>query len=105
MTNAEMIFIESQKLAEEGKIGYTGRTFKALNMAGEEVDVKETEAIHTYQTWKDMGYQVQKGQKAVTKIRIWKYVSKKNEETDEDNSKMFMKVAAFFSRSQVEAIA
>ena len=54
------------------------------------------------------GYEIRrvfkKGQKAIAKFMIWKYVSKKSEETEEENSKMFMKVAAFFSSSQVEEI-
>ena len=56
MTNAQIIFIEGQKLAEAGIINYTGKVFKALNPAGEEVEVKETEPIHTYATWKELGY-------------------------------------------------
>ena len=113
MANAQIIFMESQKLAEEGKIAYTGRTFEALNMAGEKVTIRETEDIHTYQVWKDMGYQVQKGQKAVTKITIWKHSGKKmatmtdtdgNEVQYVDKGRMFMKTASFFSRSQVEMV-
>lgn len=109
MTNEMIIFIESQKLAEAGKINYTGRTFKAVNMAGEEVEFKETEAIHTFQTWKAQGFSVKKGSKAVASFPIWKHTSKKATVTAEDGteqevdkSRMFMKVAAFFSASQVE---
>lgn len=113
MTNAQIIFTESQRLAEEGQIKYTGRTFKAVNTAGEEVTVKETEEIHTYQIWKQLGYQVQKGQKAITKLTIWKHTGSKTETiTTEDGravegfdkGHMFMKTAAFFSRSQVEKV-
>ena len=109
MTNEMIIFIESQKLAEVGKINYTGRTFKAVNMAGEEVEYKETEAIHTFQTWKAQGFSVKKGSKAVASFPIWKHVSKKTTmpmkdgtEEEVETSNMFMKVAAFFSASQVE---
>jgi len=105
MTNAQIVFNEAQRLAEEGLISYTGRTFKAQDMAGNEVTIRETEPIHTYQTWKGLGYQVQKGQKAVTKLTIWKHTSKKDDETGEEKSKMFMKTAAFFSLSQVEKTA
>ena len=111
MTNAMIIFKESQKLAEAGKINYTGRTFKAMNMAGEEVEYKETEEIHTFAAWKDQGYKVKKGQHAVAQFPIWKYTSKidtipmeDGTEHEFENSKMFMKKASFFSRSQVEEI-
>lgn len=105
MTNAQIIFNAEQELAEQGKIQYTGRTFEAEDMVGNKVILKETEEIHTYQTWKNLGYQVSKGQKAVAKLRIWKHTTKHNEENDQDESKMFMRMASFFSRGQVEAIA
>ena len=111
MTNAMIIFIESQKLAEAGKINYTGRTFKAMNRAGEEVEYKETEEIHTFAAWKEQGYSVKKGSKAVAQFPIWKHTLKMETLPMEDgtehefeNSKMFMKKASFFSRSQVEEI-
>lgn len=113
MTNAQIIFTAQQQLAEEGKIRYTGKTFKGVNDAGEEVEIKETEPIHTYNVWKDLGYQVQKGQKAVVQIMIWKHTGSKMEEvptTDGnvqmiDKGHMFMKKASFFSLAQVEKIA
>ncbi len=105
MTNAQIIFNAGQELAKEGKIGYTGRTFEMEMPDGKKITVQETEPIHTYQTWKMFGYQVAKGEKAVAKITIWKHTTKHNEERGEDESKMFMKTAAFFSQSQVEAIA
>ena len=46
MTNAQIIGAAAQALAEEGKIKYTGRVIKALNPAGEEVEIKETEEIN-----------------------------------------------------------
>lgn len=109
MTNEMIIFMESQKLAEAGKINYTGRTFKAVNMAGEVIEYKETETIHTFQAWKAQGFSVKKGSKAVAQFPIWKHTSKKETLPMEDGtseevetSKMFMKVASFFSASQVE---
>ena len=55
--------------------------------------------------WKELGYQVQKGEKAKAQIIIWKFVSSKKEESDEEpNSKMFMKKASFFTQAQVKAI-
>lgn len=112
MTNAQIIFNESQRLADEGKIGYTGKEIKVINLEGEEVTMKEVEPIHTYQTWKKLGFQVKKGQKAIDSFPIWKHVNKKVEVETEDGNKelvdrgtMFMKLSAFFSFSQVEKIA
>ena len=114
MTNAEIIFAQGQALAKEGKIGYTGRTFEAVDHAGNKITVKETEEIHTFQKWKELGYQVQKGQHAVAKFTIWKHSGTKQESmTDTDGNemqyidkgRMFMKTASFFSRAQVEVIS
>ena len=105
MTNEQIIFNESQRLAKEGVIKYTGRVLKFVDMAGQEVIYKETEQIHTYNAWKDMGFQVQKGQKAVAQFVIWKYSGKINEETNEEEGRMFMKKASFFTIDQVKAIA
>lgn len=104
MTNKEIIFKEEQRLAEQGKIKYTGRSVILQGMDGEPIEFKETEQIHTFAVWKEFGYVVKKGQKAIAKFPIWKYVSCKNEETKETDNKMFLKVAAFFSSSQVENI-
>lgn len=104
MTNKEIIFKEEQKLAEQGKIKYTGRSVILQGMDGEPIEFKETEQIHTFAAWKEIGYVVKKGQKAIAKFPIWKYVSRKSEKAEETDSKMFLKVAAFFSSSQVEEI-
>lgn len=63
-----------------------------------------TEECHTYSKWKSMGYQVKRGSKALFSTMIWKYTSRKNKETDEEESSMFMKKAHFFGYSQVEKI-
>lgn len=62
------------------------------------------EPCHTYAHWKSLGFQVQKGSKALFKARIWKCINKHNEDTDEDDGKMFMKTASFFGMSQVEKV-
>lgn len=106
MTNQMIIYKESQRLAEEGVIKYTGRQVKLQMDDGKEIIYNETEEIHTYQMWKELGYQVQKGQKAVAQFTIWKHTAKVNEETGEqENAHMFMKKSSFFSRSQVQEIA
>lgn len=109
MTNADIIFTESQELMKRGIIGKTGRTFTAtiVNADGEEeeVVVEEAEPIHTYQKWKELGYQVQKGEKAVAQFMIWKHVTKKAKvEGEDDETKMFMKKASWFKFSQVAPI-
>lgn len=104
MTNAMIIMNQQQELAEAGILNYTGREIE-VEMPDESVMVfKEVEEIHTYQKWKELGFQVQKGEKAVAQFTIWKHVSKKNKETDKDEAKMFMKKASFFKRSQVKEI-
>lgn len=104
-TNEMIIMQASQELAEAGKIKYTGRVFQAKLPDDTIVEFKETEPIHTYQHWKTRGYQVRKGETAVTKLTIWKHSpAKKDKETGEviGRDKMFMKTAAFFSLSQVD---
>ena len=113
MTNEQIIFNAEQALAKAGKIAYTGRTFEAVDDAGQKITVQETEEIHTFAVWKEYGFAVQKGQKAVAKVMIWKHTGSKIEELPKQDGKyqyvdkghMFMKQAAFFSRSQVEKIA
>lgn len=117
MTNAMIVLNESVRLMEEGKIGTTGRKIVVEDAAGQKIEMDEPEAIHTYQTWKALGYQVQKGQKAVAQFSIWKYKAKvsememvnvetgKKETVQMDDSKMFMKLASWFSASQVQKLA
>lgn len=106
MTNEQIIFEAGQQLARDGKIGYTGRTLEFVDDAGAKTVFRETEPIHTFQIWNELGFKVQKGQKAIAKFGIWKYVvDGKDEETGIEQGHMFMKTAAFFSLSQVEAMA
>ena len=109
MTNVEIIMAEQRELMKQGIIGTTGRTLKAIvvneNGEEEEVEVAEPEPIHTYQKWKELGYQVQKGEKAIAQFTIWKHVTKKaKNEGEEDEQKMFMKKASWFKFSQVAPI-
>lgn len=108
MTNAQIVLMERFRLMNDGKIGTTGRMFESVDEDGKTVYSPEPEEIHTFAAWKSQGYKVRKGEKAVTKIPIWKYTSREVENDDgevEDRSRMFMKTAAFFSRSQVEELA
>lgn len=104
MTNADIIFEQSQKLAKEGIIDYTGKVFVFEDADGNQIQVKETEPIHTFAAWKELGYKVKKGEKAVAQFTIWKYRSRTVEvDGDEvEDGKMFMKRASFFRSCQVE---
>ena len=106
MTNAMIIFQQSQALAEAGKINYTGRVFTMETADGQTITLKETEEIHTFAAWKARGFSVKKGARAVAAFPVWKYRARTrtDEETGEeiDESKMFLKTASFFSASQVE---
>ena len=106
MTNAMILMIETQKLAEEGKLKYTGNVFKALNTAGEEIEVKEVEPIHTFAGWKARGYKVVKGQHSDIKFPIWHYKKNKPKDMDEEEAVekgyCYMKTASWFKSDQVE---
>ena len=105
MTNNMIIQIETSKLAEAGVLKYTGRILKGVNLAGEEVEIKEIEPIHTYQGWKKLGYKVKKGEKSKIKFPIWFYRKKKKEAEDEtasESGNCYMRTAAWFTRDQVE---
>jgi len=105
MTNAQIISEARFALMEQGIIGTTGRVLQVVDSDGNQTEIPEPEEIHTYQAWKELGYQVQKGQKAIAQFTIWKHTTRTNKETGEDEQKMFMKNSSFFKRSQVEAIA
>ncbi len=108
MTNTMIILQEQIKLAEEGRLKYL-ETYSTIVINGEEKQIHDIEAIHTYQRWKQLGYVVKKGEKAIAKFPIWKYSTKKKDtENDVENEQeagyCFMKMSAFFSQSQVEPI-
>lgn len=113
MTNERIILNEAIKLMNEGIIGTTGRQITVTNEKNEKFTVNEPEPIHTFATWKALGFNVKRGEHAIAQLYIWKHVAKtgtmeaKNDagETvtiETDDSKMFMKKAFFFKLSQVE---
>lgn len=105
MTNEQIIFNESVELMNQGVIGSTGRILIVEDENGEKSEIKEPEALHTYQAWKGLGFQVKRGQKAKASFMIWKHVVKKaKEQQEEDEEKMFMTKAFFFTSDQVEPI-
>ena len=109
ITNEMIVLEQALALAEAGKIGYTGEIM-TVEINGEEVELREPEQIHTYARWKTMGYQVRRGEKAVAKFKVWKYVTGKKKQADDGEEteeiagrgKCFLKTAAFFSAAQVE---
>ena len=107
LTNAMIIFNAQQDLLTEGKIKPTGRMIRVETPEGEKL-IPEAEAIHTFARWKELGYQVRRGQHAVAAFSIWKYTSKAKGQTEEDaieNGFCFLKRSFFFSASQVDKIA
>ena len=108
MTNAQIIMNAQIQLMEEGIIKGTGRMIEAivLDEEGNETKVmmEEPEEIHTYALWKQLGRQVKKGEKAVASFTIWKHVEKKQKDSEETETKMFMKKASFFTIDQTEPI-
>ena len=129
MTNAQIIFNQSIKLMNDGIIGTTGRKITIqYEKEGEQVTeiVDEPEPIHTFQEWKNNGFMVKKGEKAIARFTIWNYAKGKTtklskEDADRINSiaegidakegdettssgHYYMKEACFFKASQVAAI-
>lgn len=107
MTNAQIIMNASLELLKQGVLKTTGRTFIVQLPDGTEQELQEPEVIHTYNGWKELGYQVKKGQKAKAQFMIWKYTGKKNEENAEadEDGHCFMKKASWFTFDQVEKLA
>lgn len=104
MTNAAIVFFHQQELLEAGKIKSTGRMIEVVTAEGIKM-FPEAEPIHTYQHWKELGYQVRKGEKAVADFSVWKYTSKAKDEPEEEAQEKgycFMKKAFWFSASQVD---
>lgn len=111
MTNAQIIFENRIFLMQEGLIKGTDQMI-TIQSDDQEQQIPMPEEIHTYNGWKKLGYQVQKGEHAVAKFPIWKYKvtgKKQEEEAGEDEEqpqkgKMFKKVAFFFTIDQVREI-
>ena len=111
MTNKMIVLMQSVELMEQGVLKGTGEFITMTDAEGTEKQFEVPEAIHTFQTWKALGYVVRKGEKAIAKFPIWKYVNGKKTDDEENESsekvgsgKMFMKTSAWFSASQVEPI-
>jgi antirestriction protein ArdC len=109
MTNAMIVLLEQVKLVEAGVLKYTGNVIRGINpITGQPAEVPEIQPIHTYATWKQLGFQVKRGEKAVAKFAIWKYTTGKKKGETEDEAQQaghcFLKVSAWFTDEQVEPI-
>lgn len=108
MKNEMIIMLESIELMKQGIIGGSGKIITIACSDGSTKEIEMPEAIHTYQRWKAMGYQVQKGEKAIAQFCIWKYTAAKlkdeSEEQAQENGHCFMKLSSFFKMSQVQKI-
>lgn len=80
MKNEMIIALEEAKLIKSGA------------MSSEEV-------LHTFVVWKQLGYSVKRGEKAIAKFDVWKYAENK-----EGEARIFLKTAAFFASHQVEVL-
>ena len=110
MTNEQIIMNVRLQLLEKGILQSTGRQFELIDNDGNKKLLDEPEQIHTYIAWKERGYQVKRGEKAIVDIKIWKYTTRKVKEelkihdNDDTEECMFLTKAFFFKGSQVEKV-
>ena len=62
-----------------------------------------TEDLNTYQAWKYKGRKVKKGEKAITKTKLWKRIEKENKEGKKEK-KFYLVNSALFTLSQTEPL-
>lgn len=106
MTNATIIMNESIRLMEEGILHGCGQFVEVEKEDGTKEMLELPEEIHTFNGWKALGYSVKKGEHSRIKFPIWKHATKTVEKDgkEEERSRMFQKVSAFFTFDQVEPI-
>lgn len=94
MKNEQIIMEERIKLLKEGKI--KGKGNKIINPLDSYEMIEEPEEIHTKGKWEKEGFKVKEGEKAITKIKIWKTYKRKD-------SQGVMKVETdFYTKEQTE---
>ena len=71
MTNEQIIFAETQRLAAEGVLRFTGRTLHVVLDDGTPADFPEVEEVHTFAEWKARGYAVKRGEHARAAFPVW----------------------------------
>lgn len=107
MNNNTIILMERCNLMNAGILKGTGK-FIEIDTGNGVKKIEEPEEIHTYARWRELGYQVRRGEKSEIKIQVWKYRGKIqiDDESGEEiqTGRCFLKVASFFTMSQVDAI-
>lgn len=110
MTNEEIILSNRVFLMEEGVIKGTGERFVFSDENGSR-EIEMPEEIHTFNSWKTLGYVVKKGEHSIARFPIWQKSDKKKRKEEEDDEKRkkesdryYMKVSFFFTKEQVEPI-
>lgn len=102
MTNVEIIFNESVKLMNDKHISGSGVV--GYSPDGKKMELPET--IHTPATWRQLGFAVKKGQKAVSEFPIWKRGNEPVDEFDDIRDGKFdyelmLKQVSWFTKDQV----
>lgn len=92
---------------QEGRIKGTGRYITVEDENGDEIQIEEPEEIHTYAGWKVLNRQVKKGEKSIATMNIWKHTTRRQatEAGEEEQEKMFLTKASFFTEGQTEVIS
>lgn len=112
MTNADIILQNRVFLMEQEVIkGVPGTALLWKDDQGER-EILMPEEIRTFNEWKRLGFQVQKGQHAVAKFQIWMPKKGRKMAADEDPEKdeeqmaknFYKKVAFFFTKDQVKEV-
>lgn len=105
ITNVEIIRRQSYELMQQGILKPTGRILTVQLADGTTAEIPEVEPIHTYNGWKELGYQVKKGEHAKAQFPIWKWKGQKNEETGEEGGNCYQRKAFWFTFDQVEQVS
>ena len=106
ITNVQIIMNQSIELMQQGILKPTGRVLVVETADGSKIELPEPEPIHTYNGWKELGYQVKKGEHAKAQFPIWKWKGQKNEETgEEEGGSCYQRKAFWFTFDQVEKVS
>lgn len=110
ITNSQIILTQSLELMKQGILKGSGEMAVQELPDGTKIEIELPEVIHTYNGWKERGYQVRRGQKAKATFTIWRYIGKKvqDEESGEFETvdgRCIPKKASFFTIDQVDRIS
>ena len=112
MTNEMIIMMESVRLMKEGILKGSGK-FAEAEINGKIEKFEIPEEIHTYEKWKKLGFQVQKGEKSNIKFPVWYFTGKNGKAKEVETiaepemnrgGRCYKRTASFFTISQVKAI-